>query len=218
MYGELPVDLGKVEMNCDEMLFYQYLPVKLAGQTNIKPEHIESRLHWLIPMVGKVCCDFVAFRGLNEYVESNVYVTAKHMYQSPGCSFNREGWHSDGFLTDDVNYIWSNCFPTIFNSSSFTLTLDDTISMTEMERQAKPENDVTFPDCHVLRLTQDNIHRVADITHGQIRTFVKVSISRDIYNLKGNAKNHLLNYDWVYRERKTDRNIPQNITSSTGTR
>lgn len=31
-YGELPNDLGIHQLECDEMMFYQYLPIKLKGQ------------------------------------------------------------------------------------------------------------------------------------------------------------------------------------------
>lgn len=45
----------------------------------------------------------------------------------PNCSFNRMGYHSDGFLTDDINYIWCDNNPTIFNISAFNLTLDENL-------------------------------------------------------------------------------------------
>lgn len=208
-YGALPVVIGEpIEVNCREFMFYQYLPVKLTGGTNITRE---NRLACFDAIIGAACCDYIGFRGLDAFVASYVYVTAKHMYQAPGCSFNRPGWHADGFLTDDINYVWCDCAPTIFNSSRFELTPDDEISMREMEDQAVPRLSKVYPDNTLLRLDQYCIHRVADMPMPLVRTFAKVSISRDRYDLIGNSHNHLLQYDWPMRPRAITRNPPQRL-------
>ncbi len=133
------------------------------------------------------------------------------MYQVNGCSFNRKGYHSDGFLTNDINYVWCDKNPTVFNYSPFKLTLDDTISMKEMEEQANEEAIEIYPENSLLRLDQYNIHKVSENKGLVLRTFVKVSFSTDKYDLKGNSKNHLLDYNWNMRDRKKERNIPQLI-------
>ena len=153
--------------------------------------------------------DFISTFGLDEYKESFMYVTAKSLYQQPNVSFNRMGWHSDGFLTEDINYIWCDKDPTIFNKSEFNLTLDDTVSMKEMEEQALEINDITFKENELLRLDQYNIHKVAPVLEGGMRTFVKISFSKDKYDLIGNSHNYLLDYNWEMKQRNTDRNIPQ---------
>lgn len=208
-YGALPVVIGEpIEVNCHEFMFYQYLPVKLTGGTNITRE---ARLACFDAIIGAACCDYIGFRGLDAFVGSYVYVTAKHMYQAPGCSFNRPGWHADGFLTDDINYVWCDCAPTVFNSSRFDLTPDDDISMMEMEEQAEPRLSRVYPDNALLRLDQYCIHRVADTSMPLVRTFAKVSISRDRYDLIGNSHNHMLHYDWPMRPRAITRNPPQRL-------
>lgn len=207
-YGELPKYLGLHEVNCDEMMFYQYLPIKLAGQT--KPI-VEKRLKCFEELIGNICCDFVGEFGLDRFVNNYIYLTAKKMYQVNGCSFNRKGYHSDGFLTDDINYVWCDKNPTVFNFSKFNLTLDDSVSLQEMEEQADENRIETYPENSLLRLNQYNIHRVSNLESLCLRTFVKVSFSLDKYDLKGNSKNHLLDYDWKMRERKSERNIPQKL-------
>ena len=211
IYGEAPKHLGLHEVQCEEMLFYQYLPIKLAGQT--KPL-VESRLDCFKELIGNICCDFVGHRGLNEFMNSYVYLTAKKMYQSDGCSFNRKGYHSDGFLTDDINYIWCDKNPTVFNLTNFNLTLDDTESMEEMEAQADDLKVLSHPENSLLRLDQYNIHKVSESKEMVLRTFIKVSFSLDKYDLKGNSKNELLDYNWTMRDRDTERNIPQKLTPS----
>ena len=212
-YGELPKELGIFEVEAKEMMFYQYLPIKMSNET--QPIY-EQRLKCFDALVGAICCDYIGEFGLDNYVNSYVYLTAKHLYQMPNCSFNRTGWHSDGFLTDDINYIWCDKYPTIFNKTDFDLPLDDLLSMEEMEKQAMPFNDVTYKENQLLRLNQFNIHKVAAITKGGMRTFLKVSISKDKYDLIGNSHNYLLNYDWKMKQRKDARNIPQSVVDVQG--
>lgn len=212
-YGQLPKALGIFEVECKEMMFYQYLPIKMPNET--QPIY-EPRLKCFDKLIGAICCDFIGEFGLDNYVNSYVYLTAKFLYQMPNCSFNRMGWHSDGFLTDDINYVWCDKYPTIFNDSDFKLTLDDNISMIEMKKQASPFNDVTYKENELLRLNQFNIHKVASVTDGGMRAFLKVSISKDKYDLIGNSHNYLLNYDWQMKERKQERNIPQSVVDAQG--
>lgn len=207
-YGELPKELGIFEVEAKEMMFYQYLPIKMPNET--QPIY-EQRLKCFDALVGAICCDYIGEFGLDNYVNSYVYLTAKFLYQMPNCSFNRTGWHSDGFLTDDINYIWCDKYPTIFNKTAFNLPLDDLLSMEEMEKQAMPFNDVTYKENQLLRLNQFNIHKVAPIKAGGMRTFLKVSISKDKYDLIGNSHNYLFNYDWEMKQRKEARNIPQSV-------
>jgi len=204
-YGELPLFMGTLEIDCNELMFYQYLPIKLSGQTEISRE---SRISVFDELIGKCCCDFIGAFGLNRYVDSNVYITAKHLYQTPGCSFNRGGWHSDGFLTDDINYIWSNNNGCTFNNGEFALSLDHTLSLLEMEDQADCRYNGVVPDNELIRLDQFNIHKVSDILNPCLRTFAKISISKDKYNLLGNSVNSLLDYKWVMKERESQRNHP----------
>lgn len=205
-YGQLPEDIGTFEVDCKEMMFYQYLPIKLIGSNRTV---LEERLLCFNKIVLASCSDYIDKNGIDNFVNSYVYLTAKHLYQTPNNSFNRMGYHSDGFLTDDINYIWCDKYPTIFNHSNFNLTLDDKISMQEMEFQAEKVNEITYNENSLLRLDQFNIHKVAEIKEGGFRTFLKISISKDKYDLIGNSHNHLLNYNWEMKPRNSERNIPQ---------
>lgn len=208
IYSGKPKELGRFDLECLEMMFYQYLPIKLPLQTE---PIVEERLRCFEPVIGAACCDFIADFGINRYVYSYVYLTAKRLFQSNDCTFNRKGYHSDGFLTEDINYVWSDGSPTVFNSGEFDLSLDDSLSMQEMEDQAKKEDEYTHPSNTLLRMDQFVIHKVSDNTQPGMRTFCKISFSKDRYDLKGNSKNYLLDYDWAMRERKSERNIPQKV-------
>jgi len=205
IYDKEPENIGIFPVDVSEFFSYLYLPIKLSGQSELT---IESRLGPLKSLIGTICCDFVGTNGLDALVDSYVYVTAKNLYQEAGTSFNREGWHSDGFGTDDISYIWSNKQPTIFNRTRFDLSRDEIFSMAEMTQQAVASNNYTFPNGTLIRMDQFTIHKVGLPEQG-VRCFLKVVFSKDQYKLKGNSINYLLDYKWDYKDRVTGRNVPQ---------
>lgn len=204
-YGELPKSLGIHEVDAKEMFFYQYLPIKLSGQHQIK---LEERLNCFHELICKCIWDFGAEFGHKAYTSSYIYLTAKNLFVSPGHNLNREGWHSDGFLTDDINYIWSNNTPTLFNSTEFDLSNDHETSIWQMEAQANQWLNHLPENRELLRLNQFNIHRTGLVQKTQMRTFFKLSFSREKYNLQGNSHNYLLDYEWEMKPRKSERNHP----------
>lgn len=206
MYGKLPVWLGTFEVKVEEMFHYTYLPIKLKyGKITVEP-----RLNPFLELIYACEEDFLKDYGWSCYDEHYIYLTAKNLYQKENCGFNREGWHTDGFMTDDINYIWSNKQPAIFNFSKFDISPCDERSMDEMIFQAKKENNKTYPNKSLLKLNQYVIHRVGPIEEG-LRCFFKLSFSKDRYDLKGNSHNYLLNYNWKMRDRQIERNIPQRL-------
>lgn len=208
-YGQLPEVIGQYEIEVEEMFFYQYLPIKLANKSELK---FEDRLQCFEPLIAEAGFDFMREFGVENMRESYIYLTAKSLFITPDKPLNREGYHSDGFGTPDINYIWSNNTPTIFNHSEFDLSFDDRLSLIEMEQQAKPDREKTYLDNCLLRLNQYCIHKCGIATKPIVRTFVKISFSKDKYNLKGNSHNYLLDYSWDMVERKLERNIPQQFT------
>lgn len=115
-------------------------------------------------------------------------------------------------MTDDLNFIWSDCNGTLFwePDDLVSFTQDHHASLAEMEELAEPdvEHHRVYPDKHLLLLDQGVIHRVADVKTPGMRTFVKVSISRHKYNLVGNSINHALPLPAEYVERSVERNHP----------
>lgn len=203
-YGAAPVDLGLVDMTAVEMMSWLYCPIKLANSVD---EEIPDNLKQFAPIIDRVAEDV----GGDRWHESYVYVTAKTLWVNPENPGNRPGWHCDGFLTTDLNYIWADANPTIFwVGPKVRFTADHSASLAEMEAVA--ENDVaqwrTYPLKHLLRLDETVLHKVAPNVSAGMRTFVKVSVSEHKYCLKGNSINHRLAPDWTYAARSVERNDP----------
>ena len=142
-----------------------------------------------------------------------MYITVKKMYVSPSVTANRPGWHADGFGTDDLNYIWYDSVPTLFAvGEDFHVTEGDHVkSLQEFERDAfSPANKiVTYPAGHLLKLDPYVVHAVDTNVKDQVmRTFVKVSVSDDLYNLKDNSINPL--FPQLLKHKKYDRETVRN--------
>lgn len=196
-YGQEPHVVGHVLLDPKEMCFVQYLPIAMTDCDRVE---IPDNLSWTRPLVNMVLKE-----GVSD--ESYLYLTVKHLYVTPSNMGNRPGWHSDGFGTDDINYIWCDQYPTEFCIQDFNLSEDCGTSLTEMEQQARAQNVKTYGENTLLRLDKYNIHRTPIIGEGY-RTFVKISVSKDRYNLKGNAHNYLFDYDWEMALRSDSRNHP----------
>lgn len=197
MYSHEPTIIGQHHIQCDEMMFVQDMLIALPGKAVRLPRQL--RCFW--PLVE----DVLAVGVPND---SHIYLTAKRLFVSPTCCWNRPGWHIDGFGTDDKNYLWSDSFPTEFCVQPFDLSDDHALSMVEMEQQVRRENICTYDNNLLLGLDTAVVHQVAPVLSCGVRTFAKISISRNRYNLRGNAHNDLIDYDWLMVDRALDRNDP----------
>ena len=205
IYGALPVDLGLVDLSPVEMMCWLYCPIKLPHEARCTvPKNLES----FRPILQKVSLNV----EVDRWEDSYVYITAKTLWATPENPGNRPGWHSDGFLADDLNYIWSDANPTLFfdDGDRHAFAADHTASLSEMDDlcQKKSAHYRTYPTKHLLRLDQTVLHKVGPVNKAGIRTFIKISVSRHRYALKGNSINHELAPDWAYQDRLEERNCP----------
>lgn len=204
-YGSAPRVLGAIPLSVNEVMYYLYYPVSLAGQQGI---HIEPRLEPFLPLLRAVQVD-----EPKRFVDENVYLTVKKSFVGGGVTPNRPGWHTDGFGSDDLNYVWHDSVPTVFNVGEFNITEDHAKSLEEFAEQSKPENDRTYPNGHLIRLDSSIVHRVGDVEEQVMRVFAKVSISKRRFNLTDNSKNHGLTYNWKMFDRHAVRNDPSTAQS-----
>lgn len=207
IYGALPFNLGVVDISPVEQMAWLYCPVKVPGQNIVT---MPPNLWQFMPIINAVIDDVVSMNA-DIWTDSYVYITAKRLWatsQSPG---NRPGWHSDGFLTDDLNYVWSDGNPTVFwTGKRVAFTANHETSMAEMEAVCEFDafGHVQYADKTLLRLDQTVLHKVGPVKKEGFRSFVKVSVSRDIYALEGNSINHALPISDKYGRRTVARNDP----------
>lgn len=201
-YGNAPEVVGKpgqFTLQPTEMCFVQYMPIAMP-MTNYR---IPPNLLWVWPLIMAV----------NIKPDNYVYLTVKYMYQTKGDRYNRLGFHTDGFGTDDINYLWSDCNPTEFYVQDFNILERGKgdfheESMLQMQAQALATKQVIYPNNTLLKLDSSVVHRVSPRCEDGYRAFVKISVSKDKYNLKFNSHNYLFDYDWEMVERKLERNCP----------
>lgn len=194
-YGIEPEDCGHFDVMPTEYQQVLCMPVKMPDCDIVVPEN----LRW----TSKLLTDVITREDIhNKYI----YLTTKYSFVE-GLSANRPGWHADGFLSTDINYVWYDSCPTEFCIQDFSITEDHSISMKEMDEQADVLNIYTYPVKRLLRLDCSQIHRVPSCPPRD-RAFCKITISEHKHNLEGNAHNYLLDYDWKMYARTASRNHP----------
>lgn len=228
VYGNPPTEVQSFTPDWTEYMHYLYLPVVMPGQPGVRlPPNLEFLRD---PVVAAMRAEGVVleaprsgFSGAHRrhgYVGSCfVYVTARRGFAAPGNPLNRPGWHADGFGTDDINYIWSDPWPTRFAIGTFSDISEDHVESAEQfEAQvAAAEAHGMGADIEVhdgkprmlYRLDPSVIHATPIIpAPGGSRSFFKISLSPDRYNLEGNSHNYSFDYEWRMFSREEVRNDP----------
>lgn len=210
IYGQRPRDLGLIGINPEEMMCWLYCPIKLPGMQSVSAPDNLRQFRWIWETARKDCADC--------WGDSYVYVTAKTLWVTPENPGNRPGWHSDGFLTDDLNYIWADRAPTVFyhDWQLHSFTADHTASLAEMDDLCEDRVSAhhRYSDKHLLRLDETVLHKTPSHFAPGMRTFVKISVSRHRYALRGNSINWDFGLLGDYGERGEERNCP--IAGSAG--
>ena len=203
-YGNRPTHVGHWENPSDEMLFWLYCPIKLRGQ---RMTTMPDNLRQFNPLVL-----LVARNAQYRWADSYVYLTAKRLWVGPEGNGQRPGWHTDGFGTDDLNYLWSDRDPTLFYAPGYASTCSDdhNESLREFEALDMKDKDlIQYEEGSLLRLDSTVLHRTVLPATAGVRTFVKVTLSTVLYNLKGNSVNHKLDLPENTAERSEERNCPR---------
>lgn len=201
-YGTAPEVVGVFDLaDWQEYMHYMYLPVAMMSDVRL-PE----RLAFAADLIH-VCRDIEAARG-NHW--TYVYLTVRRGFATPGNPLNRPGWHADGFGTPDINYVWTDRFPTLFAIQEFENISEDHVeSGKQFDKQVVDPLVQTFRERSLLRLDPFVVHAAPEVpAPGGERGFLKVSFSNDRYNLRGNSHNHLFDYDWKMWSRDEVRNDP----------
>lgn len=206
-----PIDFG-----IDEMMFYQYLPIKDAGNYAMVSE---PRIERIALQIGSILAGRV---GRDEYV----YLTVKHGWATTENPLNRPGWHVDAWgHPEDRNYVWCDRFPTRYiwgDLPEVQPDMPDEEALVWFEKYGKFATTSEVPDGlaqrerplpdyvmvgYLYEFGQNVVHATPVIPYPGMRSFVKVSVSPHKYNLLGNSRNEI-NADWEMIDRSKVRNDP----------
>lgn len=139
--------------------------------------------------------------GISEYLYENdhryyCYLTIKKRYVAPMGYGNREGWHIDGFESDQHNFIWSDSehMPTEVCVGNFNLSQDHNKSLSEMDEQARYKGRIQLNANMLYEMDQQCVHRPSVNLSQEyvLRTFIKITYSKELFNGIGNAWNYKL--------------------------
>ncbi len=230
--SEIPESVGEFHLDNKEYMQYLYLPIKMGGKGGVC---LEQRLWFLRRMIDAALLFENRYLSVSELHKKYVYLTIKQTVIPKGLTQNRPGWHSDGFGTNDVNYVWYDKLPTEFMIGAFEVSTDDAQSMKDFEaielnanrqiirnfidhgdRHPTPADFIQPKPFHLYRLTQNHVHRTVRSDCDQVRMFVKITLSDHVYAQEGNSHNYSIAYHWTLSPRKTERNQPhvQNESNS----
>lgn len=200
VYGKLPIYLGQVEVDLQEMMYYLYMPIVMDHDYG--DVRVPRNLHPTLFMVGAAMA-----HAAREY--RYIYLSARKGWATPGNPLNRPGWHCDGFGTEDVNYVWWVGPGTRFAPQAFYNISDDHVeSLKQFEAQVKLDSVVTYPERGLFRIDPSVVHSTPEITKTVMRQYVKISFSDQKYNLENNSHNYMFDYDWPLHSRDNLRNDP----------
>ena len=154
----------------------------------------------------------------------NGYITVDQKTVPPEKTQRRYGPHSDAYVTNENTvmdkeilttntYVFYDKLPTDYFDGPFSLEgvdpQNDVEVLNKFKEHATKQTVVHYPSYTGLRMTPYDIHTPAvNNTDKPIRrTFVKITFSKDRYNLLGNQINTFFDYsDWTWATRDPERN------------
>lgn len=205
-YPTEPINLGEFDVSLTEMMYYLYLPIKMAGHETIKlPDNVEQ-LKPLVNQVAKYCSEQLG----RDYDKDYYYLSARKGWATPDNPLNRPGWHCDGFGTEDANFAYWIGHGTRFSRQEFKEISDSHIlSLKQFEDQVEWDEVYSPPEKTLYYLSPRCVHTTPAMpSRGAMRQFIKISVSTQRYNLEDNSHNYLFDYKWEMQPRAAMRNDP----------
>jgi hypothetical protein len=169
-----------------------YMCIKQAGSSEYSiPNNLKELVHSVISDIYTLSPELYD----NDWTKY-CYLTIKKMYVQPNSYGNREGFHIDGFLSDQENFIWSDCeaTPTEVSIGKFELSNNHETSLAEMMVQASYNFTEQLKPFNLYDMNQNVVHRPTEnlTNEAVLRTFIKVTYSKELFNCVGNAWNYKL--------------------------
>jgi len=218
----LPSVVGEIE---DKEAFSQQRGLRIQDMLILSPEEGRRPPEVVRPFLELFHKAEEVERAVNPDFEKGGYygyVTVDQKIVLPNTAQRRQGHHADAYvkasntvlgtsqkvLTTNT-YIAYDSLPTEFIEGPLPLGAidpeDDREVLRYFDEQAALQKPVTFLPYKILRLTPYDVHSpvVNDTDSPQVRTFVKITFSKEKYNRMGNTRNPLFSYHnwrWVAQD------------------
>ena len=171
-----------------------YMCIKQKGSSEYEiPQNLEHLVSQVLGDIYTLSPDLYD-KDWTEYC----YITIKKGYIQPNSFGNRDGFHIDGFKSDQRNFIWSDCdaTPTEVAIGEFTLTDDHEKSLEDMLVQSSKCFKQQLTTNVLYDMNQQCVHRptLNKTNEAVLRTFIKITFSKELFNCYGNAWNYKLPY------------------------
>lgn len=201
----MPKVLGEIELNNMSMMMCLYMPIVFKDRDSVV--YLPDQYKWVMPLIDKAMLN-----SYSDFKNPYIYLTVKSGWVVGEHTMQRPGFHTDGFMTDDINYLWSDNNPTQFIGGCILGVPQDHKESLELFDSILDGWDVKpleYPNNSLLRLNEKVIHRSRPVMTTGFRNFVKITISDHQYRLIGNTVNPMVKGDWINDiERSVTRNCP----------
>ena len=217
----LPKYIGSIK---NKDLFSKRNPNSYIWSLNmpIKMPHSEVK----IPKLYNQFSEFLGRVFRNEiktnpyYDKFYAYLTIDQRKVRPFTSQRRSDWHSDSVRNiktdntyDESIYICYDNLPTVFTDAKLDFnklpTLKSNRILSDFINKSCTQSDHFLHDNYsILHFDPYSLHR-ENINNDSVninRTYVKVTFSKDQYNIEGNCHNYYFNYEWDSFPRTLERN------------
>ena len=137
-----------------------------------------------------------------------LYLTVKKGHVQPYTTSMRSGFHVDGFLSNDRNWVFSDSIPTQIAVGQFSVDADYEKSLEQFRDQAYGKECEYLKPHHLYYLDRECVHAPSLNSSGEVvvRTFIKLVASPNLFNGIGNAWNYKLPHIKPTSERGNSRN------------
>lgn len=130
----------------------------------------------------------------NDFDDQYLYFSLKKGHVAPYTMQMRSGFHVDGFLSEDRNWVLSDSLPTTVALGQFSVEPDHEVSLHEFNDQARLKKHEKLKPHTLYELDKECVHSTSINLSGEtvVRTFLKVVASKEKFNGIGNAWNYKL--------------------------
>lgn len=199
--SKLPEGTRILGLNYDALEFcnFTYMCVKEPYGDIRVPENLVNIIK---PVLKEV------MKSKHIHAEDYLYISVKKSHVAPYTTAMRSGFHVDGFLSEDRNWILSDSLPTKVALGGFSVDADHEQSLEQFAVQARYKEHVQLKPHTLYFLDHECVHAPSLNPRPEtvVRTFIKVVASKELFNGYGNAWNYLLPHIKPTAKRGSSRN------------